>query len=154
MISRGKKVRIAYDLTVDGKLIKSVHANKPLQYVHGKKQILPGLEKALQGLKLGERKVIRLSPKNGYGFEDPNSIMEMPKSRFPKRDHFVGKEMKSLRDGKYLAVVKEVRKETLVLNFNNPLAGKTLHYEVVVIGIENRPDGSRKAPGGQIRRIF
>ena len=154
MISRGKRIKIAYDLTVDGKLVKSVHANKPLQYVHGRKEILPGLEKALQGLKLGEKKSIHLSPKNGYGVEDPNSIMEMPKSRFPKRDHFVGKEMKSLKDGKYLAVVKEVRKETLVLNFNNPLAGKTLHYDVIVIGIESRTDGSRRVPGSQTRRLF
>ena len=136
MISRGKRVRIAYDLSVDGKLVKSVNSIKPLRYVHGKKEILPGLEKALAGLKLGERKVVHLSPKNGYGAENPAAILEMPKSGFPKKDHFVGKEMKSIKDGKYLATVKEVRKETLVLNFNNPLAGKTLHYEVVVVGIE------------------
>ncbi len=136
MISKGKRVRIAYDLTVDGRLIKSVNAVKPLRYIHGKKEILPGLEKALGGLSVGQRKVIRLSPKNGYGMENPDAIMELPKSNFPKKDHFIGKEMKSLKDGKYLATVKEVRKETLVLNFNNPLAGKTLHYAVVVVGIE------------------
>jgi FKBP-type peptidyl-prolyl cis-trans isomerase SlyD len=136
MISKGKKVRIAYNLTVDGKLIKSISAVKPLRYVHGKKEISMGLENALRGLKVGERKEFVLSPKEGYGFENSKSFMEMPKSRFPKRDHIIGKVISSQNDGKFLATVKEVRTNTLVLNFNHPFAGKKLHYEVVVIAIE------------------
>ena len=61
MISQGKTVRIAYNLTVGGKLIKSVSTVKPLRYTHGKKQIFLGLEKALQGLKVGESKDFDLS---------------------------------------------------------------------------------------------
>ena len=136
MISRGKSVRIAYDLTVDGKLVKSVPSTKPMRYIHGKNEILPGLEKELRGLGLGDRKKIMLSPKAGHGIENPKSIIEMAKSRFPKRDHFIGKELKSIKDGKYLATVKEVRKNTLMLNFNHPLAGKKLEYNVWVVGIE------------------
>ncbi len=136
MISKGKKVRIAYNLTVDGKLIKSISAAKPLRYVHGKKEISLGLEKALRGLKVGDRKEFILSPKEGYGFENSKSFMEMPKTRFPKRDHVIGKVISSQNDGKFLATVKEVRPDTLVLNFNHPFAGKKLHYEVVVVAIE------------------
>ena len=136
MISKGKKVRIAYNLTVDGKLIKSISAVKPMRYVHGKKEISMGLEKALRGLKVGERKEFILLPKDGYGFENSKSFMEMPKSRFPKRDHIIGKVISSQNDGKFLATVKEVRPTTLVLNFNHPFAGKKLHYEVVVVAIE------------------
>ncbi len=136
MISKGKKVRIAYNLTVDGKLIKSISAVKPLRYVHGKKEISLGLEKALRGLKVGERKEFVLLPKDGYGFENSKSFMEMPKTRFPKRDHVIGKVISSQNDGKFLATVKEVRPTTLILNFNHPFAGKKLHYEVVVVAIE------------------
>ncbi len=136
MINRGKSVRIAYDLSVAGKLVRSVHSNKPLRYTHGKKQIPLGLEKALNGMNVGDRKKIVLAPKDGYGVENPASIMEMPRQRFPKRDHFVGKEMKSIKDGSYLATVKEVRRETLLLNFNHPLAGKKLEYDILVVGIE------------------
>ncbi len=138
MANSSKRIRIAYDLTVDGKLIHSFNTNKPLRYVQGKKEILPGLEKALKGLKPGERKTVRLLPRDAYGLENPASIMEMPKVRFPKRDHFIGKEIRSQKDGKYLASVKEVRKETLVLNFNHPLAGKTLHYDVHIISVDER----------------
>ena len=136
MISKGKKVRIAYNLTVDGKLIKSISAVKPMRYVHGKKEIAAGLEKALRGLKVGDRKEFILLPKDGYGLENSKSFMEMPKSRFPKRDHIIGKVISSQNDGKFLATVKEVKSDTLVLNFNHPFAGKKLHYEVVVVAIE------------------
>ena len=136
MISKGKKVRIAYNLTVDGKLIKSINATKPMRYVHGKKEISVGLEKALKGLKVGERKKFTLSPKEGYGPENPASFMEISKTRFMKKDHFIGKEITSPKDGKFLATVKEVKKDTLVLNFNHPFAGKNLFYEVLVVAIE------------------
>ena len=73
--STGKRIRIAYDLTVEGKLILSINSNKPLRYVQGKKEILPNLEKALKGLKPGEKKTVRLLPRDGYGLENPGSIM-------------------------------------------------------------------------------
>ena len=136
MISKGKKVRIAYNLTVEGKLIKSISATRPLRYVHGRKEIILGLENELRGLKVGERKKFTVSPKNGYGPENPASVMEMSKTRFMKRDHFIGKEITSPKDGKFLATVKEVKKDTLVLNFNHPFAGKKLCYEVLVVAIE------------------
>ncbi len=147
MITKGKKVRIAYNLTVDGKLIKSIGSAKPMSYVHGKRQISVGLEKALKGLKVGDRKAFDLSPKEGYGLENPKSVMEMPKSRFLKKDHFIGRELLSPKDHKFLATVKEVRKNTLVLNFNHPFAGKKLHYEVLVIGIEG--EGNMTLKKGQ-----
>ena len=136
MISRGKTVRIAYDLSADGKLVRCVHSAKPFRYLHGKSDLLPALEKALVGMNVGDRKKILLRPKDGHGPQNPRSIVEMPKTRFPKRDHLVGKEVRSLRDNKYLATVTEVRKNTLILNFNHPLAGKELQYDVQVIGIE------------------
>ena len=144
MISKGKAVRIAYNLTVDGKLIKSISAAKPLRYIHGRKAISLGMENALRGLKVGERKKFILSPKEGYGAENPKSFMEMPKSRFPKRDHFIGKEITSTRDGKFLATVRAVKSSTLVLDFNHPLAGKKLHYEVLVIAIEGEGKLNKK----------
>ena len=136
MISQGKTVRVAYDLTIAGKLVKSVSPAKPLRYVHGRKQIFSGLEHALKGLKVGESKDFSLSPKEGYGLEDPKLRMEMPKSRFQKKDHVIGKQLISQKDGKFFATVRAVRPKTLLLDFNHPFAGKKLHYEVVVVAIE------------------
>ncbi len=136
MISKGKKVRIAYNLTVEGKLIKSIGATKPFRYVHGRREVSTGLEKALRGLKVGQRKSFTVSAREGYGPENPKSFIEMPKTQFAAKDHFIGKQLTSPKDGKYLATVKEVKATTLVLNFNHPFAGKQLHYDVLVIGIE------------------
>ncbi len=136
MICKGKKVAIAYDLIVDGKLVKSFATARPFRYTHGKKEIPTGLEKVLKGMKLGDKKRFYLSPKNGFGIENPKSIFEIPKTRFPKKDHIVGKEIKSFKDGKYLATIKEIRKDTLLLNFNHPFAGKILEYNVCIVGIE------------------
>ena len=148
MISKGKKVRIAYNLTVDGKLIKSVSGSKPLRYVHGKKEIFKSLENALRGLNVGDHKEFSLSPEDAYGPEDPSSFVEMPKSRFLKKNHFIGREITSQKDGTFLATVKEVRPTTLVLNFNHPFAGKKLCYEVVVIAIEG--EGAMNLKKGKI----
>ena len=136
MISQGKTVRISYNLTIAGKLVKSVSSVKPLRYVHGRKQIFSGLEQALKGLKVGESKDFSLSPKEGYGLEDPKLRMEMPKSRFQKKDHVIGKQLISQKDGKFFATVRAVRPKTLLLDFNHPFAGKKLRYEVVVVAIE------------------
>ena len=135
-ISKGKTVKIAYDLTVDGQLIKSIGATRPFRYTHGKKQVSRGLEKALAGLKVGDRKEFVVFPKDGYGRENPKSFMEMSKSEFPKKDHFIGRKIMSQKDGKYFGTVKEVRSNTLLLNLNHPFADKKLHYDVVVVGIE------------------
>lgn len=138
MITRGKTVAISYDLSVEGQLVKCISPQKPLRYIHGKKQILPGLEKRLRGLKVGDHKEFDLAPKEGYGAENPKSIMEVDKTRFPKGNHVVGKKILSKRDGKFLATVKAVKQNTLVLNFNHPLAGKKLHYDVVVLTIQGK----------------
>ena len=151
MISKGKKVRIAYNLTVDGKLIKSINASKPFRYIQGKREISQGFQKALQGLKIGDRKQFILSPKEGYGLENPKSFMEMPKSRFLKKDHFIGREITSAKDGKFLATVKEVKKDTLVLNFNHPFAGKKLDYEVLVVAIEGEGIINLKKDGNETK---
>lgn len=149
MVSAGKRIRIAYDLTIDDRLIKSFSRNKPYSYAHGRRngtEIPLGLEKAVKGMRIGEQRTIILKAKEGYGVQNQRSIMEMPKKRFSKKDHIVGRTLRSERDGKYLARVAEVRKETLMLDFNHPYAGKTLRYEVFVVGIEGESAPMKKTP--------
>ncbi|HTL71237.1 MAG TPA: FKBP-type peptidyl-prolyl cis-trans isomerase [Candidatus Eisenbacteria bacterium] len=151
VVGKGRKIRIAYELTVDGRLIKSLAPAKPYIYVQGKRKgsdIPLGLEKAIQGMRVGERRSVVLKPKQGYGVENPKSIMEMPRSRFAAKHHVVGKEIYSERDGKYLASVRNVNTDTLTLNFNHRFAGKALHYSVLVVGI----DGLSAAAAAKTKR--
>lgn len=134
-ITKGKTVKISYSLLVEGRLVKCIGPQKPLRYIHGKNQILSGLEKRLGGLKAGDQREFDLLPKEAYGAENPRSILEVARSRFPKSDHIIGKQILSKKGGKFLATVKAVNPQTLVLNFNHPLAGKKLHFSVIVVAV-------------------
>lgn len=149
MISSGKKICLAFELTVEGKLIKIVHSGKPISYVQGKKSPLfpRALGPKLSGMRIGQRRRVMLSPKQGYGTTDTKLIMIMPRKRFAVKYHFIGRSVISEKDGKHLAFVKEVRKDVLVLDFNHPLAGKNLQYDVLVVGIEGEGMMSQEARG-------
>ena len=138
MISLGKRVRLAFELTVDGKTLKIIHSGKPMSYVQGRStpEFPKGLAKQLSGMKLGQRKRVVLTPKQGYGSTNPKLVMTMPRSRFARKHHFIGRQIVSEKDGKHLAFVKEVHKDSVVLDFNHPLAGKNLQYDILVVGIE------------------
>jgi FKBP-type peptidyl-prolyl cis-trans isomerase 2 len=151
LIRIGKKVRLAFELTVDGQPQRIVYSGKPISYIQGKStpEFPRGLAKQLSGMALGQRKRVSLTAKQGYGLTDPNLVMVMPRSRFARRYHFVGRRIVSEKDGKHLAFVKDVKKDTLVIDFNHPLAGKNLRYDVHVVGIEGEgmiPAQERKAP--------
>ena len=136
MITRGKRVAVAYDLWVDGKLVKSIVDTRPQWYLHGQKKMGIGFEKAVHGMNVGERRSFVLSPKQAHGAVNPKSFVEMPRANFAKRDLFIGKALTSPKDGKFLAIVQEIRKDTIVLNFNHLYAGKSLRYDVHVIAVK------------------
>ena len=150
MISIGKKVRLAFELTVDGKPLRIIHSGKPISYVQGRKtpEFPRGLFKQLSGMRLGQRKRVLLTPKQAYGSTNPKLIMAMPRSRFARKYHFIGRQVVSEKDGKHLAFVKEVHKDSIILDFNHPLAGKNLQYDVWVVGIEGEGMISQEARNG------
>ena len=117
-----------------GRLIRSTQA----RYVEGDRTLPPGLERSLRRLKVGDRKEVVLSCKESYGVVDPKLIREIPRSQLATKYHWIGKEIRQGKEGKYLATVREVRNDTLVLDYNHPFAGKKLHYNVRVMDIQGR----------------
>ena len=137
-IGSGSKVKITYTLTVDGTVYDTTNGREPLEYVHGNEEIIPGLEKRLEGYEAGDRLDFVVPPQDAYGFERPEAYVEVPKSKFPQVDIQIGMEFAATSsDGRKLYVtVSEVRSETVVLNMNHPLAGKELHFTVEVLAVE------------------
>ena len=82
-IQDGRTVKIDYTLTVDGAVVDSSDGRGPLSYVQGQGQIIPGLERQLVGLHVGEAKEVTVSPDEGYGQMDPKAVMEVPKTQLP-----------------------------------------------------------------------
>lgn len=135
-VGKGSVVSLQYKLHLgDGVVVDSSEADSPLVYLHGEGQIVPGLERELEGLVQGERRQVVVMPGDGYGVLDPTAVQDVPKSAFP--EGFVprvGMELMAQGpDGEPLPfVIKELKGEVIVVDFNHPLAGKTLHFDVEV----------------------
>ncbi|HZH14427.1 MAG TPA: peptidylprolyl isomerase [Archangium sp.] len=135
-IAKDSVVSIDYRLHLgDGKIIDESEPGDPLVYLHGYEEIVPGLEKALEGKKAGESLKVEVAPQDGYGEYDPDQVEEVPREDFPPDMELEAGGIVSAtdEDGDDVEfLVKEVRPKTVVIDFNDPMAGKTLHFEVTV----------------------
>ena len=137
-IQNGSTVTIHYKLTVDGQTVDTSEGKDPLQYKHGEGQIIPGLEKELEGLDTGEKKQVTIPPETGYGHKDPAAMQKVPSSSFADADKMkVGSMVQGQAgDQVFQAVVVEITDDEVTLDMNHPLAGKTLSFDIEVIMVD------------------
>ncbi|MEW6246928.1 MAG: FKBP-type peptidyl-prolyl cis-trans isomerase [Nitrospirota bacterium] len=138
-VSVGKVVSVEYTLRIDEEDIVDTNVGAdPLIYQHGAQEILPGLEKGLEGMAVGESKRIEVSPAEGYGDVHPEGFFEIAKDRIAPDALRVGAKLQGeAPDGTpVFPRVAEIREETVVLDLNHPLAGKTLYFDVKVLDIK------------------
>jgi FKBP-type peptidyl-prolyl cis-trans isomerase SlyD len=131
-------VSLNYTLEVDGETVAQTDAGDPMEYLHGHENIVPGLEAALTGKKLGDKMSVTLPPDQAYGDYDPEDTDQIDRADLEHMtDLEVGMaiEVEDEEGEVYVAFVREITDESVVLDFNPPLAGKTLTYHVEVIGI-------------------
>ena len=135
-IASGSVVGIDYSLHLgDGEVIDASGPGEPMTYLHGEGQIVPGLESALEGLSVGDKKQVVIAPGEGYGEHDPRGLQEVPKGAFPPDfQPQVGMELTAEGpNGEPVPfTIREVKPEAIVIDLNHPLAGKTLHFDVTV----------------------
>lgn len=139
MIHEGRKVAIEYTLTLaDGSLVDTNRGQEPLTYHHGRGEILPALEHELEGLAPEQGKQVVLPPEKGYGRVDPDLFQEVEAEMVPQEARAPGTPLVARdREGQERRLrVHEVKGDRVVLDFNHPLAGETLHFEVRVLGVE------------------
>ena len=138
-IKSGAKVKFDYSLTVDGKEVENSQESGPMAYTQGDGNLIPGLTKQMEGMKIGEEKTIVVSPAEGYGQVDPKAVQEVPKSAMPadiKLEPGLFLQMNDPQGNAYPAVVKEVKEDKVVMDFNHPLAGKELTFNVKIVDIQ------------------
>ena len=139
VIKTGSIVKFDYSLTVNGHVIESSEGGKPVEYMQGQGTIVPGLEKALEGMSVGEEKTITVPPAEAYGELLKDAIKEIPKKNFPKDFEFVLGSIIQLEDPEghpYPGIIWDIKEDTVNVNFNHPLAGQTLIFEVKILSIE------------------
>ncbi len=138
-IQNGSTVQLEYRLTDEkGTVLDTNEGGDPLVYTHGQGQIIPGLEKVLGGLHVGDTKHVVVAPDEAYGPIRPEAFVEVPKEQIPPKFHTVGAHLVAQgQNGQTRhAFVKEVKEKTILLDTNHPLAGKALTFDVKVVGIE------------------
>ena len=134
MIKDCSKVKFDYTLTVDGQVADTSAGRAPLEYTHGAGHIIKGLEKEMTGMKVGDKKTVVVSPEEGYGLVQQEAIRRVPKTSIGGAENLkVGDMVGASNAGHtFRAMVKEITDTEVVLDFNHPLAGKTLTFDVEI----------------------
>jgi FKBP-type peptidyl-prolyl cis-trans isomerase SlyD len=154
-IADKKAVTIHYTLKDDeGEVLDSSEGQEPLTYLHGEGNIVPGLEAALAGKKEGDAIQATLTPEQGYGERDDGNVRNIPLRKLPDGKAKVGMRYRiQTEEGYQVALVTAVRGDYATIDANHPLAGKTLHFDVKVVGVrdataEELEHGHVHGPGG------
>jgi FKBP-type peptidyl-prolyl cis-trans isomerase SlyD len=135
-ITQNAVVEFSYDLEVDGQIVDRTTNEKPLDYIHGTGSLLPKLEAHIEGMEPGDKFDVTLSPADGYGEVDPSRIIDLPKSAFEvngevREDLLVPGNtipMMNSMGGVIPGVVIEVTEDSVKMDLNHQMAGKTLHF--------------------------
>lgn len=135
-ITANAVVEFCYELKVDGQIVDQTTKERPLDYIHGTGGLLPKLEAHIEGMEPGSTFEITLSPADGYGEVNPDMIIDLPKSAFEvngevREDLLVpGNTIPMLNSmgGVIPGVVLEVSEDSVKMDLNHQMAGKTLHF--------------------------
>lgn len=140
-VQKGKIISILYSLKLDrGNKLIAAQLKKPLEFLVGKKKLILGLDKELLGLETGEKKKIKIAPENGYGLRDEKRVVTLQRSQLADGiDLHEGMVLqRKTKDGHIRkGVVKSFDEQTVVVDFNHPLAGETLCFETKVVDIRD-----------------
>ena len=146
-------VSMEYTLHVDEEEIDSSKGQDPLQFLVGHGNIISGLEREMIGMKVGESKEVVVPPAEGYGEFDENAFMNVPREAFPEDIPVEEGTELSVRDDSgqpRYARIDTVEGDTVTLNFNHPLAGDELHFNVKVVGL--REPSSEELEHGHVHQ--
>jgi FKBP-type peptidyl-prolyl cis-trans isomerase SlyD len=139
VVQSGSEVAFDYTLTDEsGQVVDTSKGKVPMHYVHGKGQIIPGLEKELAGMSVGSEKKVTVKPEEAYGPVDPTAFREIAKEQVPPDALKIGTMLLAQSPtGQGVPVrVHEIKEKTVVMDFNHPLAGKTLSFDVKITDIK------------------
>jgi FKBP-type peptidyl-prolyl cis-trans isomerase SlyD len=139
-ITENKVALIHYTLkNDDGATLDSSEGQEPLAYLHGHQNLVPGLEKELEGKAVGDKLSVTVPAEEGYGEKDPQLIQELSRDMFGGVDDIeVGMEFHAqTQNGNQVVEVIDVAEDTITIDGNHPLAGMNLNFEVEVTEIRD-----------------
>jgi FKBP-type peptidyl-prolyl cis-trans isomerase SlyD len=155
-IAKNKVVSIDYTLTnAKGEVLDKSSKGRPLQFIQGQGQLIPGLESVLEGKSAGDALKAQIPAKDAYGDRDEELMQIIPKDNFAEiKDLRVGMELEAEGDdGVRVITVVGIENENVVVDGNHPLAGMDLNFDVTIVGVRDATEdelghGHVHGPGG------
>ena len=140
-IQEGRVVSMDYLVKLgSGQVVETSVGKSPIEYLHGGGQILPALERALEGLREGEQAAFSIPPEDAYGQRKEDNVLTLPRTLFPAEvDLSPGVCLFARASGgqSYPITVREVREETVLVDLNHPLAVERLYFEVTIRAVRH-----------------
>lgn len=150
-VKQGRVVLLDYMVRVgNGRVVETSAGKAPIEYLHGAGQILPALERALEGLKEGEQAAFSIAASDAYGERKDDNVVSLPRTLFPaevKLEKGLCLYARASGGQSYPITVKEVKHDMVVVDLNHPLAGERLFFEVNIRGV--RPAGNQEIFAGK-----
>lgn len=137
----GSKVKINYIAWIEnGRVFDTSKQSNALEFTVGAKEVIKGLEDAVIGMSIGDKRSISIAPNNGYGPHRDELIFEIKKSKIPKDIELkVGKRIgtkKEIDETNVKMIILEITDDYVTLDANHPLAGKVLKFDIELIEVE------------------
>ncbi len=137
--SEGDVVKVEYKGTFDdGTVFDSSEGKEPLIFKLGGAEVIKGFDDAVKGMSIGDEKEVEIKPSDGYGERNEVLVQKVPLSTFPKDMEVkpgIGLRLQAPTGELITAIIGDVDNENATLDFNHPLAGKTLHFKIKLVGI-------------------
>jgi peptidylprolyl isomerase len=140
IVKKGDRVKVQYTGSLeDGTIFDSSKTGEPLEFTAGGGQIIPGLDEAIEGMKLNEEKKVTVKAQDAYGKRDETLIRELPRNSLPENFKPEKGMVIQLQDqtGRPIpATIIDITENSITVDLNHPLAGKDLTFDIKVVGIE------------------
>jgi len=154
-IEQDSVVSIHYTLTSDaGQVIDSSSGGDALTYLQGHGNLIPGLERELQGKQAGAKLKVRIAPADGYGERNDKLVQDVPRSAFGGADVKIGMQFHAeSNQGHRTVTIANVVGDVITVDGNHPLAGQHLNFDVEIVSVRAATDeelahGHVHGPGG------
>lgn len=137
-IGEGTEVTLHFAIKLQsGQVIDSNFEAQPAKFVFGDGNIPEGFEQALSGLKMGDHLDLTIAPERGFGMHNPSNIQVMPRTQFKEMDLEPGLVVTFQEPGGEVpGVVSEFTEDRVTIDFNHPLAGQTILFEVKILQVQ------------------
>jgi FKBP-type peptidyl-prolyl cis-trans isomerase SlyD len=154
-VKQGRVILLDYMVRIGtGRVVESSAGKSPIEYLHGAGQILPALERALEGLGEGQQAAFSVPAEDAYGQRKDDNVVSLPRSLFPaevKLEKGVCLYARASGGQSYPITVMEVNSDMVVVDLNHPLAGERLFFEVNIRGV--RPAGNQEIFAGKAAEV-